>query len=844
MKAVRIVSAFLLLIALGPLALQGQIIGNGDFEENDGCPGSLGQIGMLDDWFIVVESADYYACGFTSGAFPTDGVAATGDAYAGFASYGDFNGSAEAIGQQLPAPLDVGVQYTFTAALKMPTSGAYSSVCGGLCAYGFMGMPPTGIIADHTAFLAGSNELGCTAEVSNTDWETYSFTFTADQAYDYLVITTSVNESCAQNIFVDSIVIESSQNTETVTVCAGDEVTLDPELGASVDWFEVVGGVNEFIQNSGTYAFTPAADMQILADDGLEPILYNLVVTPLPVVDLGPDVSMCPGDETQFDAGPGWDEIQWEGEVADQVFIPIIDGEYVAGTYEVQVTLDGCSGTDEIELILFDEPDFESLLVTNPGCEGQCNGQLEITLDPDWTYEINGAVSADLVIDLCAADYALFLTNGTCENSMTVNMTADPLPVINLPINYVICDGSEVTMTATSVETDLTYNWESGTVGEAETATPNENDTFCVTATDDNGCTSLASCTEIFFYPELELTGPADVIPCPGDIVALQANATGGDGEYVWSWENEANEEIGTDDNLNFEALVPTTLSVTVVDGCNPEGLTAEVQIQTVVLPAPELTVDAPTVCIPVPAGFSLSNTEEFSAINWDFGDGNVGTGATVSHVYEVVDCFDITVAMIHDEGCPLNLSFEEVLCAYENPVADYSIREGTIVSNNVGTIHFDNTSEGAVEFVWTIDGSSVSTEESPELEGWELPGIYEVCLEAINAQGCADLLCTEIDVQLEPQVFVPNAFTPDLDGINEVFKPVLSFEPTEFTFEIFDRWGELIFVSNDPEIGWIGNNKNGGHYVQADIYTYQITIVMPDTGNARLFEGHVTVLR
>jgi len=351
MKAVRIVSAFLFLIALGPLALQGQIIGNGDFEENDGCPGSLGQIGMLDDWFIVVESADYYACGFTNGAFPTDGVAATGDAYAGFASYGDFNGSAEAIGQQLPAPLDVGVQYTFTAALKMPTSGAYSSVCGGLCAYGFMGMPPTGILADHTAFLAGSNELGCTAEVSNPDWETYSFTFTADQAYDYLVITTSVNESCGQNVFVDSIVIESSQNTETVTVCAGDEVTLDPELGASVDWFEVVGGVNEFIQNSGTYTFTPAADMQILADDGLEPILYNLVVTPLPVVDLGPDVSMCPGDETQFDAGPGWEEVQWEGEVADQVFIPIIDGEYVAGTYEVQVTLDGCSGTDERRLI-------------------------------------------------------------------------------------------------------------------------------------------------------------------------------------------------------------------------------------------------------------------------------------------------------------------------------------------------------------------------------------------------------------------------------------------------------------------------------------------------------------
>jgi hypothetical protein len=186
---------------------------------------------------------------------------------------------------------------------------------------------------------------------------------------------------------------------------------------------------------------------------------YNILVNPLPVVNLGDDITVCPGDEVTLDAGLGWEEITWNGEVGDQTLLLIDEG-----TYEVEVTLNGCQGTDEVDVVFADVPDFTSLLVTNPGCTGQCNGQLALSLEPDWTYFLNGIASAEQAPDLCVGVYDLFITNGLCDNTMVLELTADPLPVIDLPLNYVICNGGEVTMTATSAEVDLVYNWDTGAV--------------------------------------------------------------------------------------------------------------------------------------------------------------------------------------------------------------------------------------------------------------------------------------------------------------------------------------------------------------------------------------------
>ena len=93
--------------------------------------------------------------------------------------------------------------------------------------------------------------------------------------------------------------------------------------------------------------------------------------------------------------------------------------------------------------------------------------------------------------------------------------------------------------------------------------------------------------------------------------------------------------------------------------------------------------------------------------------------------------------------------------------------------------------------------------------------------------------------------VHIPNAFTPDGDGVNEVFFPVINdIDLESYQFEIYNRWGEAIFVSNTKGEGWLGNVNNGGHYAQNGVYTYKLTLKEEKRNDVRTFTGHVTLIK
>jgi|GEM_PF-5402994 len=108
-----------------------------------------------------------------------------------------------------------------------------------------------------------------------------------------------------------------------------------------------------------------------------------------------------------------------------------------------------------------------------------------------------------------------------------------------------------------------------------------------------------------------------------------------------------------------------------------------------------------------------------------------------------------------------------------------------------------------------------------------------------VNTEQCDDC---------QTQLFVPNAFTPDLDNLNEVFLPIFSCdaEPFEFSMSIFNRWGEVIFFTKDPKKGWVGNVKNGIHYAQDGVYTWLITYKSVSSGiiSAKTLRGSVLLIR
>jgi gliding motility-associated-like protein len=143
------------------------------------------------------------------------------------------------------------------------------------------------------------------------------------------------------------------------------------------------------------------------------------------------------------------------------------------------------------------------------------------------------------------------------------------------------------------------------------------------------------------------------------------------------------------------------------------------------------------------------------------------------------------------------------------------------------GVVNFENTSIGGTIFSWDINGQSASGESVTYNVPSGITEEFQACLQVEGAGGCLDSQCYTVVVSSESYVFVPNSFTPDADGTNDVFAPVIAglTSDYEYSMRVYTRWGEVIFETNDPTEVWTGNVQNGNYYAQPDAYVYEITL-------------------
>ena len=171
----------------------------------------------------------------------------------------------------------------------------------------------------------------------------------------------------------------------------------------------------------------------------------------------------------------------------------------------------------------------------------------------------------------------------------------------------------------------------------------------------------------------------------------------------------------------------------------------------------------------------------------------------------------------------------------------------GPIPANvNNPTIFFTNESEHAERYLWNFDGLATSTEVDPVYQFTNTePGNYLVCLAAYNFNDCADTVCYTVVIDDVLFTYVPNAFTPDGDGVNDGFMmstniPVI----TSFNMLVFDRWGQVVFETNDPYNAWRGSYRNSGAILATGVYAYRIQFEIAGVQARRELTGHVTLLR
>ena len=249
------------------------------------------------------------------------------------------------------------------------------------------------------------------------------------------------------------------------------------------------------------------------------------------------------------------------------------------------------------------------------------------------------------------------------------------------------------------------------------------------------------------------------------------------------------------------------------------------VQVTVNALPQPSFTASTTNGCSPLSVTFTNTSNPLGSSCVWYVNGSPAGNGNTHSEVFTGSSCEDIGIMITDAAGCSQSITMTDLVCVNPNPSASFSW--SPIEPMLGGTVAFENTSIGGTTYTWDIHGQGASGENVSYNVPAETDGQFTACLEVVGPGGCMDAQCYTVVVSAESYIFVPNSFTPDADGTNDVFAPTIVglTKDYRYSFRIYDRWGDVIFETNDPNDVWTGNVHDGGHYAQADAYVYEITL-------------------
>jgi gliding motility-associated-like protein len=512
--------------------------------------------------------------------------------------------------------------------------------------------------------------------------------------------------------------------------------------------------------------------------------------------------------------------------------------ESVAGLYSQTFTLPtGCDSIANITLVVNPLPSVNAG-VDQSVCFGT---NVTLTATGASTYQWTGGVVNGTPFSPVAGTITYTVTgtdaNG-CINSDQVSVTVNPLPNINAGANQSVCEGTQVTLTATGA---VNYSWTGGVTNGLAFTPPVGINTYTVTGTDGNGCINTDQ-VNVTVNPLPDVFAGNDVTICDGETVTLT-----GSGASSYNWDNSVN---------NGVAFVPSlgTLTYTVT-GTTLAGCTGTDQVNVTVNPNPVVSFlpDNTIGCTPLTVNFT-NNTTDVSNCIWTFSNGTVINGCgSVPVTFEQGGCYDATLMTTSTNGCTSTLTATNIVCAEEPPVASF-VPSSNQVSTLDTEVNFENTTIGGETYSWDFgDGSAFSNEESPaHIYPSEEQGLYPVTLIAYSPLGCPDTAITTIQVYEELIFYVPNTFTPDADDYNPTFKPVFTsgFDPQDYVLYIFNRWGEIIFESRNPEIGWDGSygtwdqSPKQIELVQDGTYTWKIEFKVSRWDERRVAVGHVNLIR
>jgi gliding motility-associated-like protein len=505
-----------------------------------------------------------------------------------------------------------------------------------------------------------------------------------------------------------------------------------------------------------------------------------IMIPPTPIITASSDTNICIGDSVMLTAFGG-NVYTWNtGATTASIYA------HTAGTYTV-TSNSSCGAAQATKTINYTSIPPTPIILAG-GDTSICPGDsVMLTATAGTSYLWNtGSTNASIHASSAGTYTVTATTNcGSGQTTKTINMLTLPSVMLNNNGVSTLCAGNSLTLFATG---SGNYSWSTGAI--ADSITVSTSSTYSVTAS--TACGFVTDTATIIFVspPNVAITPSGSTVICPGTNVSLMAS---GGTTYLWNTGLTAN-----------PIAVSNAGQYTVVSSNSCGTDSASVTITSQVAPNPAIFGGNTTIC---PGDSVVLTASGATNYLWSTNQTTSSIVASSTGLYSVVS----------SNSC--GSGADTVVVAVDSILAQFTA--DSLAGTAPLTVHFTNTSVAAISYLWTFGDSTTSVDVSPT-HVFQEPGTYEVTLEITSSNGCIDTTRIEIIVsEKTPELDVPNVFTPNGDGINDVFV-VKGIGIKEFSCMIYDRWGIKITELKAIAEGWDGKTTSG-NTVSDGTYFYLI---------------------
>jgi gliding motility-associated-like protein len=627
------------------------------------------------------------------------------------------------------------------------------------------------------------------------------------------------------------------------TICSGSSLTLNASGANTYTWspsgsLSAASGSSVIATPTSTTSYTITGTTNGCSSTQTATVTVN----PNPIVTVNPE-TICAGASISLTAS-GATSYSWSpaGTLSSNSGANVTATPSSTTVYTVTGTSLGCNGTATSSVTVVPNP----VITVNSGtiCTGSSiNLNASGATTYSWSPATNLSASTGSSVVANPTTTTIYtvtgITNG-CSSTANSTVTVNPIPTVTASNNGPVCSGQSVTFTATTTA-GATYSWSGPNAYTSSLQNPVITNVgtaqvgiYTVTISL-NGCTSTATTNFSLIPGATSAIVPSGPYCSNGSPVNLQSVSPGG----VWSGSAITNTTLGTFDP-SIATIGANPVTYTVSGAC---GTPTTINIQVNAAPVVNINASQLTGCSPLSVDFSNTSVPVSSNQLWDFGNGNMSTQANPTVVFTSDGCYDITLSVSDANGCSSSSIFSNFICVEPRPNAAFSVVNNELPVLNP-TVQLINNSTNATNYMWYFGDGNTSQIESPTYTYSASSGSFLIQLVATNNAGCSDTTQQSVSIVDDLIFYIPNAFTPNGDESNNAFEPVFTsgIDAQNFNLTIFNRWGETVFETNDPKIGWDGTYK--GVLVQEGIYTWTLRFKSPNNDKKQTFNGSVTVLK